>query len=194
MNNFRKYHFNLGIRRKIEIIDLIVVLVILGITIIGLINYNSLKGELRQEVETTGLIGLFLISFLVEFFPNAFNPYFGLMIAMATGLNVNLSIFIACLGSLIGAVAGFELGYRQGFKFVAALFEYSTLEKISKFIEKHGKVFLILAALTPLPYLPMVFGAFQISRKEFWFYGVIPRMLGIIVLGYGFYQGISFFQ
>lgn len=192
MNSFGRYHFNPALRRKIEIIDLIIVLAILGITIIGLFNYNSFEGELRQGVETTGLIGLFLISFLVEFFPNVFNPYFGLMVAIATGFNVNISIFVACLGSLMGSVAGFEVGYRWGFRLVAALFEYSTLEKVSKFIENHGKVFLILAALTPLPFLPMVFGAFQISRREFWLYGIIPRMLGLIVLGYGFYQGISF--
>lgn len=193
MEDFREYHFNSALRRKIEIVDLIIILILLGIIIFGLINYNYFMGEIRQEVENLGYIGLFLVSALLEFIPNFLNPYFGMMIAIAAGLNIHLVLLITCTGSLLGSFAGFELGYKWGFKFVAVLFKRSTLERLGRFIENHGRVFLILTALTPLPYLPIVFGAFQISRKEFWFYGILPRMLGLVVLGYGFYQGFSFF-
>ena len=177
------------LRRKFEIIDVIFALLFVIIAIISLVNYTILKGKISAEVEAYGLIGLFFTSAFMEIIPQIFNPIFALVVSIASGINVHLAILLTCLGSVIGSVIGFKIGAKYGINFIASMFDDFSLRRIDNFIEKYGKLCVTIAALTPLPYFPIVFGAFKLSKHDFFVYGIIPRILGFIFVGYAVHLG-----
>jgi len=177
------------LKRELEIIDILIAIVFVALAIISLIYYTPLKAQISTQVETYGFIGLFLISAFMELLPQIFDPIFPMIVLIAEGFNVHLTILITCIGSTVGSIAGFEIGRKYGFKYLVAMFEDSSLMKIENFINKYGKLFMALAALTPLPYFPIVFGAMNVSRKEFFIYGILCRVLGFIFVGYAIHLG-----
>ena len=177
------------LKRELEIIDILIAIVIVALAIISLIYYGPLKAQISTQVETYGLIGLFLICALMEFIPQIFNPIFPMIILIVAGFNVHLTILITCISSIVGSITGFEIGRKYGFKYLVAMFEDSSLMKIENFVNKYGKLFVALAALTPLPYFPIVFGSMNFSRKEFFIYGILCRVLGFIFIGYAIHLG-----
>jgi len=180
---------NQELRREIKIIDILIAMIIVVFAIISIIYYKNLKVQISLQVETYGLIGLFLISAFMDLVPQIFSPVFPMIVLIVAGFNVHLAILVACLGAVAGSILGFEIGRKYGFKYLEALFEDDSLKKIDYFIKKYGKFFIALAALTPLPYFPMIFGAMNFSRRDFFVYGLICRILELVFLGYAVYFG-----
>lgn len=178
------------IKKEIEIIEVLLAMIIIALCIISLISYNILKVKITAGVETYGLLGLFIVSSVIEFIPNFFHPILGLLVAVASGIKVYSAIISTILGSILGSILGFELGKAYGFKFICNIFDRITIQKLLDFKNKYGNFVMFLAAVTPLPYLPMVFGAVSASRKDFIVYGLLPRILSYIVIGYLLTLGI----
>jgi membrane protein YqaA with SNARE-associated domain len=103
-------------------------------------------------------------------------------------LTILLTVLI---GSSLGAIIGFEIGNK--FRKKASLIEHwigkERTEKFEKGINKKGVWFITLAALSPVPYIPLILGMMHLSRKNFIIYGMIPRMISFILF-YPFYQMI----
>ncbi len=170
-------------RKRIEIIDIIVILLILGLSIFILIKYNLFNEKLSEEVIKYGLFGVFIMAFLFEMFPQLLHPFLGVILATGIGINVFLATFVAILGSLAGSLAGFEIGRRYGFNFICPLFSIRFMKKILYFWDGYGNIFVLISAILPVPYVPLVFGSLGMKRRMFLFYGVIPRTLIFIALG-----------
>lgn len=49
---------------------------------------------------------------------------------------------------------------------------------------KKRKIIVPIAAISPLPYLPVLLGAMNFSKQNFIIYGLIPRALSFIIFGY----------
>ena len=182
--------FDPRIKRKIQIIDVIIALVMVGFTIFSLLNYNSFETELKVGVQAFGLVGLFFITIFLEFIPQVINPLFLLLAVIAAHVNVHLAILVTVVASLIGSLVGFEVGKRFGPRYVYILFEQEQIEKTLKFWYKYGKYVVFFGALEPLPYFPIVYGALQMRWLEFILYGIIPRAIGFIVQAYLVYFGL----
>lgn len=175
--------------KSIEIIDILLGIIIISVSIIFLLNYNSLKIIISEDILGWGLIGLFAITTILEFIPQIINPYVGLIVAMASGLSIHWLILAACAGSVLGSWIGFEFGRSYGFRIIRRVFNQERIDKAVIFWRKYGYVFVTFTAITPLPYLPMVFGSLKMTRKNFLIFGVIPRILSLVVVGYGVYLG-----
>jgi len=177
------------LRKGIEIIDILIAMVLVLLAIVSLIYYVPLKAQISAQVETYGFIGLFFISAFMEFIPQYFNPVFPMIVLMAAGFNIHLAIVMTCFGSILGSFFGFEIGKKYGSNMVSSIFDDETLFKIDGFMKKYGNLFVTIAALTPVPYIPMVFGSLGQTRKDFIIWGIIPRVLGFIFLGYAVHLG-----
>ena len=177
------------LRRDIEIIDVLIALVLVVLAIISLIYYGPLKEKISAEVEAYGLLGLFLISAFMELIPQIFNPIFPMIVAIAEGFNTHLAIIVTSIGSLCGSFFGFEVGRKYGSNVIFSIFDDDAIFKIENFMKKYGNLFVTIAALTPLPYVPIVFGAFGQKRRDFFIWGIIPRILSFIFLGYAVHWG-----
>lgn len=183
--------YNSGIKKRMKLIEIIVIILFLILCIISLLNYNSLENKTEQTIQNYGFVGLFLITALLEIVPSVLNGVVGLWAATATGMSIHISMLVAIVGSILGSYIGFIIGEKYGFKYVCAMFEKETVDKILKFWEKYGKSFILIAAITPLPYVPIIFGALGLSKKEFVIWGIIPRIFNYIIYGYGFALGFT---
>lgn len=170
--------------KEIEIISLVLSLIILGVFIYSLFNIGDIENTLKEEIYTYGLPGLFLVSIFLDLVPQFFSPFIVLATAIIAGLNVNLAIFIVASGSTVGATIGFILGKKYMFSLVDCLIKPEKTVKMTRMINKHGKWIVPVTAISPLPYVPLVIGALNFSKKNFIIYGLIPRIIGLTIFGY----------
>jgi len=189
-DQIERKRLNSKYKRNIQIIDVIIVLILVGFAIYSLLNYDSLRTEVEESIHTTGLIGLFLMTFFIEAVPQILNPVFGVSVAIISGINVHTSILVALISCIMGSYLGFWFGKNYGDKYVLIIFEEETLIKVLNFWRKYGKTFTFISAISPLPYFPLLFGSLKMSYKDFFKYGIIPRIIGIALLSYAFKYGI----
>ena len=189
MNLNNDDHFKL--KKRLSTLNLMISLTIIGLGLAGIIGYTFLKQELSKDALAYGFISLFLVTAFLEFIPQMIHPYFAFVAAISSGLNMPMAFAFSLAGSIIGSVIGFEVGKKQGIDFVCLLLSNKAILKVFKFWYRFGYLFVFLAALTPLPYFPILFGALQMSRKDFYKFGVIPRSLGFAALAAASYFGFS---
>mgnify|MGYP000957820189 CR=1 FL=1 len=65
-----------------------------------------------------------------------------------------------------------------------------TLDKAIGFMNVYGKVAILVAAIFPLPYVPMIIGALGVNPRNFSLFGLLPRAVGLATFGYLFSLGI----
>jgi len=173
--------------RGIKIFDALLILAFVILAIVAIYNQQYLEEFVLKELQNYGLIVLFFINFLLEFIPQMITPVATLLPSLALGLNPHLTILFVVSGSLIGSIAGYEVGTKYGFSVLTWLFEEVKIQKAVDFMNKYGKIAVFLAAISPLPYIPMVIGALKMSKKNFSLFGLLPRAIGLAVAGYSFY-------
>jgi membrane protein YqaA with SNARE-associated domain len=184
--------YNSKLSREIEIFDVLIALIIVGLSIFSLVSYNLYKEELSQEILTYGWIGMIFATAFLELVPQVLTPFFIPLVGISSGISWYLVLFFVILGSVLGSILGFELGRKYGWKLICPLVKKQTSIKILNFWEKYGKVFVLFSAVTPLPYFPLVFGALGLSRKHFLIWGVIPRVIAFTAVVVGYYFGIFY--
>jgi membrane-associated protein len=172
-------------RRGIKIFDIIIISLIVAASIYLTLNYNNITTYAISDMRYYGLWALFVFTFLFEFLPQLISPDYLLLLAFGLGINVYSAVLITIIASMLGSWLAFLIGYHYGFGVVAPLFEENQLKKILKFWKKHGKWFVFFSGTVPLPipYIPVVFGALRMRKRDFILWGIIPRAIGFIVTG-----------
>ncbi|MDP1728687.1 MAG: VTT domain-containing protein [archaeon] len=188
MINVPKY--NPKLKKRIEIISILFAMAVIGFMVFSLINYNSLKVRVESEVQVSGFIGLFFAMFFLELIPQVMNPVLAVLAAITANMNVYFVLIFAVLGSLAGSLSGFWIGKKYGFKYIYALFEEKQVVRVHNFWDKYGKWFVLVSAVSPFPFIPLIFGALHMKWKNFIIYGLIPRIFNFVVPGYLFYLGL----
>lgn len=183
--------YNPGRIKKIKVIDIVVILIILGMSIFALIKYSFFRGELARGVGEFGLVGVFIMAFILESIPQIIHPFSSVILATGLGTNVFYATLFVCVGSFFGALAGFEIGRKYGFGLICPLLSKKSLTKTVYLWDKYGHVFVFIAAISPLPYFPMIFGSLGMRRKFFWMFGLIPRIITFAFLGMLLNWGIN---
>ncbi len=177
--------------RGVRILDWIIISVIILISIYAIIKYNYFQEELSHGVERYGVLGVFVFSFILESIPQFIHPFSSVIFASGIGINVFIATFFSLIGSFVGAVVAFEIGKRYGFRLVCPLFSEKTLVRTLKSLDKYGNVFILISAVSPFPYLPLIFGSLGIRRKYFWLYGILVRAISFIFLGFLLQIGVN---
>lgn len=185
-------NFDSRLRREVKIINISLTLIFLVLIFVSISSYNYYRGQIDETIISYGKLGLFIIVFLLELIPQILNPYFPLLIAIPF-LGLFNSIIIVIIASLMGSILGFEIGRKYGFKFIIPLFQRKNFKKILKFWSTYGKWFVTISALTPIPYVPIIFGALALSRKDFFIFGIIPRIVSFLFVGFCWSLGLNFF-
>jgi membrane protein YqaA with SNARE-associated domain len=172
------------LRKTVKFANAFIAIAMIALLAYGLINLSNLDEKVSQEIYDYGAPALFIISLLLDLVPQLISPIIALGTAIIAGVNPQYAIIATILGSLIGSLIGFFLGKKYMFDAVYVLLSKESAEKLTKITNKYGKAIVPLAAISPLPYLPVLLGAMNLSNKNFWVYGLIPRALAIIVYGY----------
>jgi uncharacterized membrane protein YdjX (TVP38/TMEM64 family) len=185
-------NFDPALRKKVEIVDILIALIIVALFILSLFSYSFYKEELNETIILYGSIGLFVSVVFLELVPQFLSPYLSLLVSIPS-LGVEKAIIISVLASIVGCILGFEVGRKYGWRFICPFFEEKTLRKILNFWGRYGKWFVLAAAFTPLPDVPLIYGALGMSRRDFIIYGVITKAISFILIGYAAYYGLFSF-
>lgn len=154
------------------------ILVVFVILFILSIFYRSIfVNFFSARMKEYGYFILFIGSMLMEGIPQYVAPQLLAFNAFLLGFPFWQTILVLYAGSITGSVIGFEVGLRSksvsGVQFVRR----DKFIKIREKFNKHGHWFVFLTSISPLPYLPYVFGVLKVKRKDFIFYGVLPRII-----------------
>ncbi|MBI3334853.1 VTT domain-containing protein [Candidatus Pacearchaeota archaeon] len=135
-----------------------------------------------MKLQTYGVLAFFLISLVLEFVPQYISPHIIIFSSPLFNINLFVVLLVTLIGSALGSSLGFAVGRLYGLHFAASLFSTKTLTKIIHAMNEHGRWYVLIAALSPLPFIPLIFGALHFSRRNFFWFGLIPRMLGLCVI------------
>lgn len=169
---------------KYRIIVASIFILVIIFFIFSITKYNSLEDQIKKKVEIGGLISVGIFSFILDFLPQYMPPHIFIVMNKLIGFNFILLLLLVTIGSSLGSLVGFEIGRRV--KKGNSLLEVLGKKKVKLFeknINGWKKWFVSLAAVSPLPYIPLILGMFNMSRKNFIIFGVIPRVIGLIILG-----------
>ena len=175
---------NRKVKKTIKFVSMFMTLLMLALVIYGLANLSSLDEEISSLIYNYGAFALFPISIFLELVPQIISPIVTLITGIIAGVNVHYAILATVLGSIIGSFIGFVLGKKYMFDAVDVLASEKSIKRLTYLTNKYGKVIVPIAAISPLPYLPVFLGAMNLSKKNFIIYGMIPRILGIVTFGY----------
>lgn len=168
----------------IKIITLIITIAVLLLISYTLLESEEIKENLSEQIQSYGIPALFIFALILDLIPQIISPVIILTAGILAGISTHTAILITALGSTTGSIIGFDLGRKYACKAVNLLTEEKSLKKVTHMTNKYGKIIVPLAAISPLPYLPVLFGAMNFKRKNFIIYGLIPRAIGLIGYGY----------
>ena len=171
-------------KRSIRIISSLITIISIALIIYTLINSTTLQKEFSSQVQSYGIPSILTLSILLDLIPQLISPIIILAASLVAGVNTPLAIIATIVGSSIGSIIGFALGKKYMCKAVTLLSTEPTRKRLTHLTNKYGKIIVPLAAISPLPYLPVLLGAMNLSKKNFLIYGLIPRALSFIIFGY----------
>lgn len=181
--NFKK------IEHRLRKIDLFVMGIILAVMVISLFGYVYIQRALTGELLEYGAFGVFAVVFFLELIPQFISPQILLPLSITAGINPHSVLLFAIFGSTLGSLLGFYLGEQYGLSAFKRFLKESQVARFLRLVERYGKVAVFIAAIAPVPYLPIVLGSLGVTRKDFALYGLTPRALGFAVVVYAFYLG-----
>ena len=169
--------------RFVETLSVLISLIAIALLFYSLLNTNTIDDTLKEGIIAYGIPGVIISSALLDLIPQFISPFIILATIIVAGVNPLLAIFLVILGSTIGATIGFSLGKKYMFQVVYCLVKPRTINKMTNLMNRYGKWAVSLAAISPLPYLPILIGALNFSKRNFLLYGLLPRAIGLTLFG-----------
>jgi membrane protein YqaA with SNARE-associated domain len=163
---------------------ILVTIVSLFLIFYTLANSEALEQKFSTQVQNYGIPSLFILSLLLDLIPQIISPVVMLATATVAGVNIHYAVITAILGSATGSIIGFILGKKYMHTAVDILTSKKATQKLTTLTNKYGKIIVPIAAISPLPYLPVLLGAMNFSKRNFLIYGLIPRAISFIIFGY----------
>ena len=174
--------------KKKKAILFIVVVLLIVIVIAWWANFNSdyLEGLIESSVQKYGLFGILVFAILADVLVQPIGPEVPALVGILFNLNIFGILISTILGSIIGSVISFYIGKKY---FSDKVRDISKIDKkksakVLEMFKKYGKWGLVLAAVTPVPWVAFcwIVGSFKMKKRIFVFYGLIPRGIRIVVV------------
>ena len=166
----------------VKIISLGCLIIFSAFFIISLIFREFLSNLISGNLKAYGLLALFLASAILDGFPQYISPQLLAFNAALLGFGFFETILVLYLGSAIGSIITFEIGYGVKKKVAYAFVKKKTIERFEKWINRKGVWVIFVTAISPLPYIPILFGILHVQRKNFLLFGVLPRIIYFILM------------
>ena len=154
----------------------------IALFVLAIIYRNVLLDNIEFGIASYGLLGLFVLVFLMDFTPQYLSLYFPIVSALLFGFNPFAVLLVSVIGSYAGSILAFEIGKVASKRFIHDVVGRKDYKKVERGMNKWGKWYVLAAAITFLPYIPLVFGALRLNRKNFYLFGVIPTTAMFFVL------------
>lgn len=178
--------------REDKLFWFLLIAIIAVLIVIITLNYESINSFIEVNVQDYGYPAIFIFSFLCDIVDQPIVPEVPAVLGIGYGLDV-LNVFLVAVAgiSIIGFI-NFSIGRRIFRKKIKELCKIDKYANYCKLFYKYGKLSLLLAALTPLPYVTFVWlsGAFDMKFRTFFIFGMMAKALR---LGFFLLVGVLFF-
>lgn len=178
-------------KKSFHIIIWIITILVIILSIWSIINYKFLKNELENSVESFGYIAIFIIAFIFESIPSVIGPDAPLLTGILIGLNFYFILLILLISTTISALLSYYFG-KKSHEYIKAISDKKTFSKYNKLFKKYGKAGMIIAALTPVPYVPALAGIFKMDFKYFLFVVTVLREIKYVLVAIFLYYLLGF--
>jgi membrane protein YqaA with SNARE-associated domain len=133
-------------------------------------------------VENYGYTAVFSFSLISDFLVQPIGPDVILIIAMSLDtLNNWYILLFVLLGSYATMILGYYVGLRLGDPALRKLLGRRAYAKMHKNM-KYGKMYLVISAISPVPYIPFLPGMWKLSFFDVCLYVVLPRTLRFLAV------------
>jgi len=163
-----------------KIISVIFFILMIFLLLYSIFNYAGIRELSRNLMLNYGLGVVFLLAIFLDVFPQYLSVHMLLIMAGIANLNIWLVGSVVTVGTFFASIIGFWLGRLFEDNFFFEIFGEKNYRKIHEGMNRHGKWYVAISAISPLPYIPIIFAALGMSWKNFMIYGVFPRILGFI--------------
>ena len=135
-------------------------------------------------VRTYGVAGVFIASFILDLLMQPIGPDIPLMGGILGGMWPITAFTAAIAGSVLASLSGYWLGRRYGEYGIKKIYGQKKYIRWKRFFRRWGRWSLLIAALTPVPYVPLCWtsGIFRLGIWRFFVYAIIPRALRFIAV------------
>jgi len=163
-----------------------VLLIAVSLLALVLLNYSSFGEEFSDLLGGTivnwGYYGIFLGVLVLEFVPQ---PLISALLPVSAGIFFHLDfvyvLVLAISGSVLSNYFAYFLGKKYGAKLVSFFVSKDSYQNAQRWFDMYGNKSILVLALTPLPYFPILGGTFGMNFKEFSLYAVIPRICHFVI-------------
>ncbi|MFU8766459.1 MAG: VTT domain-containing protein [Candidatus Methanoperedens sp.] len=171
--------------RDLRVIAVLISLLFTAFFVLIILFRGEIDTAATATIESYGLVAIFLGVFLLELLPQYISPHLLVISAIILGFHIVPIILVSILGHIFASLLGFHLGKVYGFRLVEKLYSDKTVSKISSGMDRYGRWIVLLSAFLPFPYIPVIFGSLDLTWKNFWIFGIIPRAISFALLGFG---------
>jgi len=140
-------------------------IIVILLFIYSLINYKFLENEIGIAEQTSGIIIVAIFAFILEGAPVFVGPSVAIAALLAAGGDPWILLAIFLISAIMGNIFYYYLGYHLGKK-TFKYFEEEDVQKYKNLFKKYGTAAMIIMAISPIPYLPTIAGAFKMSAKN----------------------------
>ena len=175
--------------RHYRVLAVVLVMIVVILTIIGVLNVEAIKAGVSTQFESYGLTALFVLTLIIESIPQYISGHMVLTVGFALGVDPLSLLMVVIMGGLGGSIIGFVVGRTIRENVMVDIFGAKRYKKVRHAMNKYGRWYVALAAVSPLPYVPMILSSLGMSYRNFIIFGLIPRVIGYIGLML-FYTGL----
>lgn len=173
-------------KRKNITFLLVFLLVIVLLALLVAYNFDYLSNLVKENIGIYGYPAIFVFSFLSDSFDQPIGPEAVAGVSVLFGLSPLLIFFVAVAGSWSVLVIHLYIGRRFFAKKLRDACSLRSGDTICNLFKKYGKLEIMIAALTPVPFVSSCWaaGAFGMKLRDFFVFGMLPRALriGVILL------------
>jgi membrane protein YqaA with SNARE-associated domain len=162
----------------------LIIFIIFFLSIALLVGFNLSYAKLfiEENILIYGYFAVFVFGFLADFIMQPIGPELPGSIGLIFDLNFYYIFWVVLAGSYLGSISSYFVGKSFLEEDIKALCKKRV--KHCKMFKKYGKFALLIACLTPVPYVPFCWlaGASRMSFVDFIIYGLIPRAFRIFIV------------
>ena len=128
-----------------------------------------------------GYPAVFILSFLSDIIDQPIGPEVVAGFGYVLGLNLLIVFILSVLGSWTISIINFYIGKYFLTHKIRASCSFDQHNNYCRLYQKYGRVELMIAALTPVPYVFSIWlaGAFGMKLRDFFLAGLLARMFRI---------------
>ena len=175
-------------KKKIKLRFFIFLCLVFLILLLSYSFYPQIREFILSTIEGYGFVAVFIISYLSDILMQPIAPDMPLIIGIFFGLNPILITLSVIISSALATITGYYLGLIFGASGFKKFYGEDKYKKIRKIYLRY-RFIIPLAAISPIPYVPVcwVSGMLGMKKFRFFLYAIIPRSLRLMIIAVSAY-------